>query len=128
MPQDPTPRDPTSRDPTPWDWKASGRRPTPWDPPEWGCPHSSRVLAQVLGAQHLLVELADGGAGQLCDEFDDVRQLPLRELREQPLTEVVRGRRLTVAQHDVGDGPLVPLLVRHRDDRGFVDPRVVHDG
>src|SRR5919198_1534128 len=90
-------------------------------------PSSFNGVPGELLAERGLPELANRRLRNLLDELDAVGQLPLRELRRDELAEIVARRVLALLQHDDGQRPLLPLLVRHSDHRGLRDGRVAHD-
>src|SRR5699024_3269138 len=86
----------------------------------------SSLLVPVL-AQQLLVELAHRGARHLVDDIDFVGHLPLGEALTEGGDDVLPGHLGAVGGYHIGYGSLIPLLVGHADDCGFLDARVVED-
>src|SRR5215218_9390542 len=83
------------------------------------------AVGEVL-ADDLLVELADGGAGDGLDEGPGVGELPLGELGGEVVAQGVEVGGGTLAEDDGGEGTLVPLLVGDGDDGGLEDVGVGH--
>ena len=81
----------------------------------------------VLGAEPLLVELADRGLRHRLDERPPLRQLPAGD-RAWPGSRAARSAvtDCALAEHDRREWTLAPPLVRHADDARLEHRRVRH--
>jgi hypothetical protein len=73
------------------------------------------------GPQQLLVELADASLRNLGQEGPAFGHLPLRYGSGDELPQLARAGRLAWPQRDDCEGPLLPAVIGHADDRGFGD-------
>mmetsp|Transcript_42338 Transcript_42338/g.99553 ORF Transcript_42338/g.99553 Transcript_42338/m.99553 type:complete len:213 (-) Transcript_42338:1419-2057(-) len=85
------------------------------------------VAARMLGADALLVELADAGLGDGFDEQDLIWQLPLGEGAGQVFLQLLLSRLLAGPQHHQGQRPFLPLRMGNADHRGVAHGRVAHE-
>ena len=73
------------------------------------------------GSQFGLQQLAGRRVRQFPHEQDLVGQLPFCEPRPEKRAQLVAARCSTRPEHDEGERPLLPLLMRNGNDRRFGD-------
>src|SRR5262245_52424822 len=103
--------------------------PSPPPPPPDPAPRGGDrpLLAGQVGraaAQHVLLDLAGRGLGQLGHEAHPVRGLEVRQAAAGERDDLLLARLLPVAEHHERVRRLAPLLVRQPDDRHLHHRRV----